>query len=63
MKTEANPVDAWQKTATPWFGKWLVWAEIAVIAISALFAAFVYSWRSVNGRHLLLPAFSVHPGA
>ena len=41
MKTEANPLDASQQTATAWFGQWIVRAEIAVLVISALFAAFV----------------------
>lgn len=41
MKTETNPQDTSQHTATAWFGRWLAWAEIAILAVSALFATLV----------------------
>jgi hypothetical protein len=41
MKTETNPQDTRQHTATAWFGRWIAWTEIAVLAVSALFATLV----------------------
>jgi hypothetical protein len=41
MKAEINHLDALPQAATAWFGRWLAWAEIVVLAVSALFAALV----------------------
>jgi hypothetical protein len=61
MKTEINRLGASEETATAWFGQWLAWAEIVLLAMSALFATlFTRGDQSMDAVSYFELSSSIH---
>jgi hypothetical protein len=61
MKTGINRLGTLEDTATAWVGQWLAWAEISVLALSALFATlFTRGDQSMDAISYFELADSIH---